>query len=381
MKDHTTGFATATKPRFEVLDGLRGVAAAYIVLYHLFEGCGIVLGHGYLGVDFFYALSGFVIGYAYDGRWGAMSTRDFFTRRIVRLHPMVAMGMILGLGFFYFGESAFFPRIAQTPWWKALLLFLYCSLMLPMPNVWDVRGWQDTNSFNGNMWSLQWEYFVNVVYAFVLRRLPTFALAVLAGVAALGTLDLALNVDVFDIYKVGRYGDPYTINGGWSLTAAQLYIGAVRLFYPFLAGLVLSRVRERLRLPGNFWLCSLLVVGMMATPKLDGVRNGLFEAGCVLILLPLVVALGAGCTAVGRKTTAVCRFLGEISYPLYVVHMPLAYMQMAWVSNHPNAPTGTVVLLSAAVFVLSVALAFACSRLYDLPLRRWLTGRLQKPAA
>lgn len=80
-----------SKPRYDILDGLRGVAALVILLYHVLEGCGVILGHGYLGVDFFYVLSGFVIGYAYDDRWGRMNVGGFFKRRIIRLHPMVIM--------------------------------------------------------------------------------------------------------------------------------------------------------------------------------------------------------------------------------------------------------------------------------------------------
>ena len=134
-----------SKPRYEILDGLRGVAAIIVLVYHLCEGCGIVLGHGYLGVDFFYALSGFVVGYAYDDRWGKMSIGGFFKRRIVRLHPMVIMGGLLGLCFYYFGACEVFPFIGQSPWWVVLLLFLYTNLMLPMANAWDIRGWQDFN--------------------------------------------------------------------------------------------------------------------------------------------------------------------------------------------------------------------------------------------
>lgn len=63
-----------SKPRYEILDGLRGVAAVLVVAYHLFEtyyegSPDQPINHGYLAVDFFFVLSGFVIGYAYDDRW------------------------------------------------------------------------------------------------------------------------------------------------------------------------------------------------------------------------------------------------------------------------------------------------------------------------
>ncbi len=369
-----TNASSQSKPRYDILDGLRGVAAVYVLVYHLFEGCGISLGHGHLGVDFFFALSGFVIGYAYDGRWGVMSTMDFFKRRVIRLHPMVLVAMVLGLCLFYFGESAFFPRIAATPWWKALALFFYCSLLLPMPNAWDIRGWQDTNSFNGSVWSLQWEYLVNILYAFVLRRLSTVALGVLTAVTAFGTIDLALNLDVFNVFSANRAMGSFSVNGGWSLTAAELYIGAVRLLYPFLAGYLLSRVKWLIRIPGGFWTCSAIILAFMSVPKMTGFANGIYEVGVILVLIPLLVSMGAGSPLKGAKTSAFCRFLGEISYPLYIIHLPIAYLQMAWVSNHPNAARGTVVLLSCGVFLVSIAAAYACLRLYDAPVRRWLTN-------
>ncbi|MDQ0967927.1 peptidoglycan/LPS O-acetylase OafA/YrhL [Flavobacterium sp. W4I14] len=97
----------ATKPHYPILDGLRGVAAIIVVTFHLTEPLGtghldILVNHGYLAVDFFFLLSGFVMGYAYDDRWNKMSVGSFFKRRIVRLQPMVILGMTLGAIGFYF---------------------------------------------------------------------------------------------------------------------------------------------------------------------------------------------------------------------------------------------------------------------------------------
>ncbi len=107
----------ASKPHYEILDGLRGVAAVMVIIFHLFEahagGSHLtqIINHGYLAVDFFFMLSGFVIGYAYDDRWNRMTVGTFFKRRIIRLHPMVIMGSIVGAAFFYFQESSCFPPI------------------------------------------------------------------------------------------------------------------------------------------------------------------------------------------------------------------------------------------------------------------------------
>lgn len=364
----------ASKPHYMILDGLRGVAAFVILVYHLCEGCGVMLGHGYLGVDFFYALSGFVIGYAYDSRWGGMNIKGFFKRRIIRLHPMVVMGTLLGLLFYYFGASEAFPFIGESPWWKVLLLFVYCSLMLPMPNAWDIRGWQDFNSFNGNSWSLYWEYLANILYALVFRFLPTALLAVVAAIAAVGTLDITLNLDLFGLLE-GRFGAPHSVNGGWSLTSQELYVGAVRLMFPFLAGMLLSRVGKYITLRGGFVWCSIIVVVMMLMPQFEGLTNGLYETFVILLLIPVIIAIGAGSKIKSRRLKSVCRFLGDISYPLYITHLPFIYMQLAWMSNHPDASLGATIMLAVSVFVVSVGVAYASLKLYDLPLREWLTRR------
>ncbi|MBO5877879.1 MAG: acyltransferase [Alistipes sp.] len=370
----------ASKPRYEILDGLRGVAAVVILVYHLFEACGTVLGHAYLGVDFFFALSGFVIGYAYDDRWGKMSVGDFFKRRLVRLHPMLIMGTTIGFLLYYFGKCEAFPYIGTQPWWWVVVMYLYTCLMLPMAREWDLRGWDDTNSFNGSTWSLQWEYIANILYALVLRFLPKAALIALTAVAAMGTIDITFNLDMLGLLE-GRFGAPHTVNGGWNLSSQELYVGAVRLAYPFLVGLLLSRLKVAIKVRGAFTLCSLLVAVMMLWPVMEGSVNGIYEAACILILIPAIVAIGAGSTVSGKPMTSLCKFLGEISYPLYITHLPLIYMQLAWMSNNPDATKGEAIVVAVAVAVLSIGLAYASLKLYDLPVREWLTEHWLKRKA
>ena len=111
-------FLPDTKPHYDILDGLRGVAALMVVAFHLFETYSggpahQIINHGYLAVDFFYVLSGFVVGYAYDDRWGrTMGLKDFFKRRAIRLHPLYVWGTLLGLLLIYAQESDAFPLIA-----------------------------------------------------------------------------------------------------------------------------------------------------------------------------------------------------------------------------------------------------------------------------
>src|SRR5271170_4072872 len=90
----------APKSHYQILDGLRGVASVLVIIFHVLETFTggnrfiQIINHGYLAVDFFFLLSGFVVAYAYDDRWGKMTLGDFFKRRLIRLHPMVIMGSI-----------------------------------------------------------------------------------------------------------------------------------------------------------------------------------------------------------------------------------------------------------------------------------------------
>jgi peptidoglycan/LPS O-acetylase OafA/YrhL len=99
--------------------------------------------------------------------------------------------------------------------------------------------------------------------------------------------------------------------------------------------------------------------------------NGLYEAVVILAVFPLVVAMGAGSQGGGRF----CRFLGEISDPVYIMHFPLAYMQIAWVKAHASAPLAQHIAVNVSIFVLAYAVAWAALKLYDLPVRAWLTKK------
>jgi peptidoglycan/LPS O-acetylase OafA/YrhL len=107
-----------SKPRYDILDGLRGVAAVYVVISHLAESYmptplnwPQVIGHAHLAVDFFFALSGYVIAYAYDSRWAGMGYLEFFRRRLVRLHPLVVFGSTLDFLVFLAGGVWAFPQM------------------------------------------------------------------------------------------------------------------------------------------------------------------------------------------------------------------------------------------------------------------------------
>ena len=379
----------SSKPRYEILDGLRGVAAVLVVAYHLFETYyggrpQQPVNHGYLAVDFFFALSGFVIGYAYDDRWDKMTVWSFFKRRLIRLHPMVIFGTLFGGLMFYFGSNQEFPLIGQTPWYMVLLVMFWCMTLIPLPSSMDIRGWQETNPLNGPAWSLQWEYLANILYALVIRRFSKVVLSICVAVFAAFTIILCFNIDVFGLLEARSWAS-YTVVGGWSTTPEQLQVGLTRLLYPFFCGLLISRLGLMIRVKGGFWWCSLLIVVLLCMPcfgvDTEGARswlNGLYEAVCILIFFPLIVSIGAGSSVKGGKSQAINKFLGDISYPIYITHYPLIYMQLGWVKNNPDAPLSMHIFVAVTIFILAFGLAYAALKLYDLPIREWLKNKLFK---
>ena len=158
-----------TKPHYHILDGLRGVAAIMVVWFHIFEAYATShldqnINHGYLAVDFFFILSGFVIGYAYDDRWGKMGIKEFIKRRVIRLHPMVVMGAVIGGIMFYFQGCSVWDVSTVT----VLALFIATfinALLIPATPGTEVRGLGEMYPLNGPSWSLFFEYIGNVLYA------------------------------------------------------------------------------------------------------------------------------------------------------------------------------------------------------------------------
>jgi peptidoglycan/LPS O-acetylase OafA/YrhL len=367
---HPAGESLATKPHYEILDGLRGIAAFMVLGFHVLEAYYVThpdgkfdqaLNHAYLAVDFFFVLSGFVIGYAYDDRWGKMTLGEFLKRRIFRLHPMVIFGTLLGVVMFYFGASEAFPLIRDTPLWKVLLYALLGILMIPTGPSIDIRGWKEMYTLDAPTWTLAFEYIANGLYALFIRRFSKTALTVLVVLAGGATLHLTL-----------MQGD---VIGGWTIDAHHLHVGFTRLMYPFFAGLLLFRLGKVIRLPHAFALCSLLLVAVLSAPRIGGPetlwQNGLYEAAVILVVFPLIVAVGAGGTVKSKSASKACKLLGDLSYPVYLVNYPLCYLHTAWASDH-HYTLAEGGWMPVFVFTAILLISYVSMKYYDIPLRRWL---------
>lgn len=371
----SVGFAD-TKRHYPILDGLRGVAALIVVAFHLFEAhaasrFGQIINHGYLAVDFFFLLSGFVIGYAYDDRWNTMSTTEFFKRRLIRLHPMIIVAMIIGALMFYFQASPIFPRIHETPVWLLLVVMVIGMTLIPVAPSLDIRGWSEMHPLDGPGWSLFYEYVGNVLYALFVRKFSKLLLALCVFAAGAALVHYCVT---------GPTGD---VIGGWSLEPGQIRVGLTRLLYPFFAGLLLSRVVTVGHVRHAFLLCSVIITVALALPRFGGEHdlwmNGLYESLCIIVVFPLVVYLGASGDVKSGLSARMCGFLGDISYPIYIIHYPFVYTYTAWVQDN-KVPVAQGWPVAAATLALCMLLAWLCLRFYDVPVRQWLTAKYMKKA-
>ena len=357
-----------SKPHYDILDGLRGVAALIVIVYHVFElYTDTPLPHGHLAVDFFFILSGFVIGYAYDDRWGKMTTGGFFKRRLIRLHPMVDMGAVIGaITFMIQGSVKWDGSHVSTG--LVMLSMLFAMFMIPSApgGLTEVRGNGEMFPLNGPSWSLFFEYIGNILYAIILRRLPKRALAVLSTVCG-GLLIAIATRDGF-------------LGVGWSFVDGGFWAGLVRMLFPYTMGMLMARVFKPVKIRRAFLFCSLILLAVVAAPSMGGAtwHNGLYEALCIIMVFPCLVWLGASDMSNGARTKKTCSFLGDLSYPLYMVHYPMFYLYYNYIGFDGNGTALTIrEAWPAAILVVaaSLVLALVCMRFYDIPLRKRLVSR------
>ncbi len=351
--------APDTKTHYLILDGLRGVAAILVVLFHIMEvhfssHATHPIHHGYMAVDFFFLLSGFVIGYAYDDRWDHMSIWDFFKIRLIRLHPMVILAAVLGAICFWID-----PYKSNQPGANAIRLIevmLISFTVFPSP---DIRGWGESHCLNGPAWSLFQEYIANILYAIFNKKLTKMVLWVLVIICGIALAGVTI-----------KRGD---IGAGWGYH--NMWIASVRVMFSFFAGLLLFRSNKLIRIPGAFAICSLALIAIIIMPYFR--YNGLYEALCIIIAFPVLVAAGAGGEIKGAAAK-ICKFIGDMSYPIYITHYTAVYAYKSWVWNEKPSPS-LYIPIAICLFTFMTLTAYASQKLYDAPVRSWLRKKLLKP--
>lgn len=346
------------RDRFILLDGLRGVAAVAVLLYHLhhWDGGPELFARGYLAVDLFFCLSGFVLAHAYGARLasGEMGFGAFLLARLVRLWPMIALSALL-YALYLTAKSAM--GVEPVPLGAVLRALVSGLALVPWFDAPAIVGGPEVFPINGPLWSLWLELWANLLWApLILVLTPYRMIAVVAASAALLGAAWAL------------HGQP--LHGNLSGTALW---GAPRVVLSFLLGVLIHRARGAQRpSPLGAALLIALALGAMALPLGLGPAPDMVF---VLVVSPLIVAWGARVAVTGATAIRACAALGAVSYPLYLLHFPL----FAWINGTlevaglegPGAPRQLA--MAAAI----IALSALCLRLYDAPMRAWARRRLR----
>jgi peptidoglycan/LPS O-acetylase OafA/YrhL len=351
-----------SKPHFEILDGLRGLAAVVVVIFHFME---IIItdfsknfiAHGYLAVDFFFCLSGFVIAYAYDTRIAGMGLKTFIKLRLIRLQPLVIIGSILGLLTFLFDP---FSNLYEVYGFKeTVLLFITSTFLIPYPVV--SERYFNLFNLNAPSWSLFWEYVANLVYATILFKVTKKVLPALVVMAAA--------VLFYVSYSSG------SLLGGWS--GGTFFDGLARISFSFLMGMLIYRfnwiIKNKLGLVG---MSALLLLAFL-TPYNEQ-WNWLVDFLIVAIYFPILISLGAG-ASLASKHYKINRFSGDISYPLYMTHYPFMWIFANYVTVEKPSMAQLNWVIPVSVILL-IILSYLVTKFLDSPIRSYLKNTLKASA-
>lgn len=324
------------RPIYEGLNGLRGVAAVCVMLFHAEGLLGFqLMPHGYLAVDLFFVLSGFVIAHAYDAKFASgLPPFAFFWLRLKRFYPLYFLGLIISAGWVAIELILSPPAVLSFNEWGIALAF--GSAFLPAPVAADLYP------FNPPAWSLLIELLINLVYALALTRLSIRALAL---TAAIFLVALVVSTGTGPIDGGARFAD--------------FHVGVLRAAWSFPIGVLIYRLKDKIRLPQ---LNPLLIIAAASVTMAVNFLDLLI----VSVVFPLLIALLAASNA--RRHSAFLSWLGAISFPLYAIHFPIIQIGLAFTS-WGNLAVGIGTLISAIV------LAHLAQMFLDSPLQRRLSAR------
>jgi peptidoglycan/LPS O-acetylase OafA/YrhL len=320
MKSHTA--ANSDPKRFEVLDGMRGIAALMVMIYHynMYFDYGVfskLFMNIFTAVDFFFVLSGFVVSHAYaDKLRGGLSARDYVYKRVARLYPLALAGMAIGIPVFYWkfvGGGADVYSLAN------MMEILGCNVLgLPYFGGGGEGRIHFIFPIDGPLWSIFFEMFASIAFIWLVRQ-PSRRLAWIAGVAYIGL-----------IVAAARLADAGTgINIGYS---QENFLGGFpRVVCSFVGGMLLYRLwkarpaggflgilqKSRIRNPAPLYLG---LIAMLCVPLYI---KGLYQFLVVIAAAPYMVVQGsqAQCRSAGMRRAS--WLLGWLSYPVYCLHRPI----------------------------------------------------------
>ena len=367
-----TPTAISDGERLKTLDGMRAVAVIAVLLYH-----ASVLRGGYLGVDVFFVLSGFIITVLLiqeRARRGAISLRGFWLRRAFRLLPALLAYLAAGLAVALLAKG---PRVREQ------LLVDASTSVLGVNNWWRiVRGDQSSAAWDGHLWSLAVEAQFYLVWPVLLigllllgRRWRWLALIAMIVAVVVWRSMVMLGVAGGDVASHMYFGTDTRADG--------LLVGAL-LAILWRDG-VLDRVSPRVWLCASVAAWTLLIAAMIASPSLQSFPRWagyrwLGFGGLTLVAVTAAVAV-AGAVLVRRGPARVLAlrpvvWLGGISYAFYLWHYPITIE----LESHYGDRVGHLPVAVLAT-VVTAGFAWASARFVEGPAargRRWLEARRRR---
>jgi len=352
------------------LTALRFFLALGVVLFHLHLGWRYddmavtwLFERGRLGVDVFFILSGFVLTHVYAGALeaGRFSYRSFLTARVARIFPVHVLALagmlVMVLAAELLNQEYRSEHFTAVGFLKTLLL---------------VQAWFPTNTlneWNGPSWSLSAEWFAYLAFplfawiGILLRRRPWF-IVVLSAILFIG-LD--------DFYRSAF---------GKLLTHAEENLGILRILPEFLLGVGLYHWGRRLN-PGPIlaWFCagaSLIAMLLAMHRGLDD-RLIVFLAGALVLSLALLSKARTG----ARSAGGVLVLLGEASYALYLIHIPLFTAWRGLMAALLDKPSSYKLhwVEAGAMLLAAQVIAILLFLFFERPARDWIKSRWGGPRA
>jgi peptidoglycan/LPS O-acetylase OafA/YrhL len=353
------------KGEIKPLTGLRGVAACWVVVYHLFLNGHCVaplqafLDHGYLAVDLFFVLSGFVMALSYEDfyrtRWTPKRYGIFLLHRVARIYPLYLFTTCL----------------------IALSIWLGFSKALPVAHLWRIfvinllliQNWGLSLSVNLVAWSISTEFAAYLLFpllAWVALRERPMAAALLAAACAAVVYALQFCTPAHvaaEMLPPGYLGPEGPLDIFWPGPASLL-----RCLSEFCLGLIayrlfeLPRVKSVAAAPAAGYGIALIVLALTLFPGLDVLY--------VLFLPPLILCLACGDHGVARALSGrVAMFLGRISYALYLLHPQfLRIRRLGGARLAPHiGPVQADVIATAVLLVSLLICSWLAFRLIEKP--------------
>jgi peptidoglycan/LPS O-acetylase OafA/YrhL len=343
------------KSRYTTLDCLRGVAAIAVVFFHIgnyVKGAPVMVPHGFLAVDFFFMLSGFVIALSYQKKFEfGFSIAEFIKRRVIRLYPVAMIGACLGGMKLILIWSVGYSSV------ESISVILEASIlnifMLPYISRTSFAG--TLFPVNGVLWSLFLEIFINIVWGLLSVSTTNKVLYFICLIA--GAIGIC--------YIVPQQG---SADVGW--TIQSLSGGLARVAFSFMLGVIFFNWGFRIKAPQLFCNPLSLSIVLLAIVCLPG-GGWQWDLFSIFFLLPLVLALGIASGS--ERSAPLSEFLGDLSYPLYALHLPMVTL-IGGLHDKLFSRFHQPLFFGLIGLALSVFTAIIVLKYFDIPVRRFLTN-------